>query len=793
VELDLDPNLSTDPVCGMRVDPAAARFHASHGGKEYHFCSRPCETKFEAAPARYLGNGAAREAMAAPAIACCDDPAPAQRAVRWSCPMHPEVVSDRPGACPKCGMPLEPELDSPEAADDAELSALRRRFVWGLALSAPVVATAMIGMAPESALGSLLHHQLSDGVLGWGQLALTTPVVFWIGRPFLASGFAGALRGRANMFTLIMLGVLAAWTYSVAALVAPGAFPPEARHAGSVMLYFEAAASIIVLVLLGQLLEARARSRAGEAIRGLLALRPAAAHRIAAGIEEDVPLERVHVGDELRVRPGEKIPVDGIVVSGGSPVDESAMTGEPIPVDKSPGERVTGGTLNTSGSLVMRAERVGRDTLLSRIVASVQEAQRSRAPIARLADRVTQWFVPAVLAVALGTCAVWWLWGPEPRVAHGVVNAAAVLIIACPCALGLATPMAIVVASGRAARSGIVVRDAAALERAERVDRLFVDKTGTLTEGKPRFLAAAAAPGAAEGELWEVAAAVEEASEHPIARAIVAAAREGGVAPRRASGFLAIIGAGAQAELDGAPARVGKANFAASGGADFTPLEGKIQEWRAAGGTVVHVSLGSRALGAIAVADRVKGTTREALARLSKLGIRVSMVTGDDARAARAVAAALGIEDVHANISPDKKSELVRAEQARGHVVAMAGDGINDAPALARADVGIAMGTGTDVAIESAPLTLVKGDLLGLVRLFELSRATLRVIRQNLFWAFFYNAAGVPIAAGLGVAIAWALGSPEPLRYLVSPVFAAAAMVLSDLFIVANSLRLRRM
>ncbi|HKE01212.1 MAG TPA: heavy metal translocating P-type ATPase [Planctomycetota bacterium] len=754
--------MARDPVCGMDVDPATTPHVVERAGERFHFCSAGCKRRFE---------GAA-------------DPAPsAATAARWTCPMHAEVVRDRPGACPICGMSLEPMLGGGAPPDERnpELDDFRRRLVVASALSAPIVVDEMVSMISGA----------PARLAGWIQLALATPVVFWAGWPFFQRGFAGVARGRLNMFTLIAIGVAASWLYSAAATIAPGAFPPELSH----HTYFETAVVITALVLLGQVLEIRARAGASRALRRLLELRPPIAHRVvsesplAPPREEDVPVESVHAGDLVRVRPGESVPIDGRIVEGESSVDESAVTGEATPVDKRANDRVTGGTLNTWGAFTLRVERTGADTVLARIVAAVEAAQRSRAPVARLADRVSAFFVPAVVAAAVLTFAGWWILGPEPRAAYAMANSIAVLIFACPCALGLATPTAIVVGAGRAAREGILIRDAEALERAEKVDLVVVDKTGTLTEGRPRLRSVAAAAGFAESDVLALAAAIEESSEHPIARAIVEGARDAKAPRRVARAFRSAPGGGVRAEIDGADVRVGNREFVE---ATVAALEEKARALADEGATVVFVGVGGRAAGFVAVADRIRPTTPAALGRLRLLGVEVEMATGDGERTARSVAASLGIERVRAGVSPIEKADLVAKAQREGRVVAFAGDGINDAPALARADVGLAMGTGTDVAKETAPITLVRGDLGAVSGALEVARATMRTIRQNLFWAFAYNVLGLPFAAGLGAAVALALGADRPLAWLVSPIWASVAMVLSSLLVVGNSLRLRR-
>jgi len=694
--------------------------------------------------------------------------------------MHPEIREPRPGSCPICGMALEAEMPTAGPEDDSELVDMRRRFVAAAILSVPLVALAMGSHVPGIA-GALP----SPRIRVWIELALASPVVLWAGLPFFARAWTSIVSRRLNMFTLIGLGVGVAYAYSLVAALAPGRFPDSFRgHEGEVGVYFEAAAVIVALVLLGQVLELRARHRTGAAIRALLGLAPKTARsRRADGTEEEVPLESVEVGDLLRVRPGEKIPVDGLVVEGTSAVDESMVTGEPIPVEKSAGDRVVGATVNGTGSFVMRAEKVGADTLLARIVGLVAEAQRSRAPIQRLADAVAAWFVPAVVAVALLTFFVWGLFGPEPRWTTALVNAVAVLIIACPCALGLATPVSIMVATGRGATAGVLFRDAAAIEALREVDTLLVDKTGTLTEGKPKLVAVEPAPGVDERELLRAAASLEAASEHPLAAAVVAGAAERGIRPVKVDAFRAIPGKGVTGRVDGSGWTLGNAGFLRETAVDLGTLAARADEMRSAGRTVMFAADGGKAAGLLAVEDPIKEATPEAIRTLREDGLRIVVVTGDARPTAEAVARRLGLDDVVAEVLPDAKADVVRRCQKDGGVVAMAGDGINDAPALAAADVGIAMGTGTDVAMESAAVTLVKGDLRAIARARHLSRATLRNIRQNLFFAFVYNALGVPIAAG-------ALYPFTGL--LLSPIFAAAAMSFSSVSVIANALRLRR-
>ncbi|HOA50062.1 MAG TPA: heavy metal translocating P-type ATPase [Novosphingobium sp.] len=754
-----------DPVCGMTVNPARSPHHLIHAGHAYHFCSAGCRTKFAADPARYL---------------TLQEPADAPEGAIWTCPMHPEVRQDHPGACPICGMALEPEMVSHDTGPSAELIDMTRRFRIGLALALPVFALEMGGH-----LFPLVHRLVPMSLSVWIQLALATPVALWAGWPFFERGWASLKSRNLNMFTLIAMGTGVAWLYSVVAVLAPGLFPPAFRDAhGNVAVYFEAAAVITVLVLLGQVLELRARERTSGAIRALLGLAPRTARRLLPdGAEEEVSLDLIAVGDRLRVRPGEKVPVDGTVLEGRSSLDESMVTGESMPVTKTASDNVIGGTLNQTGALVMAATRVGRDTMLARIVQMVAEAQRSRAPIQRMADRVSGWFVPAVLGVAVLAFAAWGLWGPEPRLAHGLIAAVAVLIIACPCALGLATPMSIMVGVGRGARLGVLIKNAEALERLEKVDTLVVDKTGTLTEGRPAVTAIVPAPGHAEPDLLRLAAAVERASEHPLALAIVAAAEQRGLAIAPVADFDSPTGRGAMGRVEGSRILLGNARFLTDQGVGTGALEPAAEELRASGATAIFIGIDGKAAGVIAVADPVKQTTPEALAALRAEGVRVVMLTGDNRTTAMAVAARLGITEVEAEVLPDQKSAIVARLRQQGRVVAMAGDGVNDAPALAAADVGIAMGTGTDVAIESAGVTLLKGDLTGIVRARRLSRATMRNIRQNLVFAFAYNAAGVPVAAGLLYPL---------FGILLSPMIAAAAMALSSVSVVTNALRLDR-
>ena len=763
-----------DPVCGMKTRPDGPHT-LTHDGTLYSFCGAGCKAKFAADPAKYLAR---------------PEPPPAgpKDTRTYTCPMHPEVRQVGPGACPICGMALEPvEVSLDEEGESAELIDMRRRLVVSAVLSLPLLVLAMSDMIPGRPLAELVPV----GVRRWVELVLAAPVVLWGGWPFLVRGVRSLAPLRPNMFTLIGLGVTAAFAWSVAALVAPDLFPAAAREHGEVPLYFEAAAVIVTLVLVGQVLELQARGRTSAALRSLLALAPRTARRIRGdgpeAADEDITLDQVQAGDRLRVRPGEKVPVDGVVLEGQSPVDESMVTGEPMPVDKRPGDPLIAGTVNGAGALVMRAERVGAETLLARIVQMVAEAQRSRAPIQRSADRAAAWFVPAVVAVAAGAFLLWLLVGPEPRLPHAVVSAVAVLIIACPCALGLATPMAIMVASGKAASAGVLFKNAEAIEVLREVDTLVVDKTGTLTEGKPALVAAEPLPssGVVERQLLLMAAAVEKASEHPLATAIVSGAAARGVAAPEAEGFETHTGLGVTARVRGHAVALGNRGLLEQVGVPAGEIDQLVQKAdarRAAGETVLYAAVDGHAAGIIAVADPIKESAAVAVEALRTEGVRVVMLTGDSAVTARAVAARLGIDQVVAEVLPTEKASAIEQLQEVGRRVAMAGDGINDAPALARADVGIAMGTGTDVAIESADVTLVRGDLRGIVRARRLSAAAMRNIRQNLVLAFVYNAAGVPIAAGL----------LYPLTgMLLSPMIAAAAMSLSSVSVIANALRLR--
>ena len=753
-----------DPVCGMAVDPHDARHRADHEGRPYHFCSAGCREKFMADPERYLGEVRPAE--------------PVPEGALYTCPMHPEIRQLGPGSCPICGMALEPLEVTAGAAPNPELADMTRRLWIGAVLTVPVVALEMGGHL--TGLHMLLGQQMSNFL----QFILATPVVLWAGWPFFVRSWQSLVSRNLNMFTLIAMGVGTAWIYSVVATGVPWAFPDTFRAAdGAVAVYFEAAAVITVLVLLGQVLELRARARTSGAIRALLDLAPRTARRIREdGSDEEVGLDQVMVGDRLRVRPGEKVPVDGAVLEGRSSLDESMVTGESMPVTKEVGDRLIGGTINQSGALVMGARQVGRDTMLARIVQMVSEAQRSRAPIQRLADQVSGWFVPAVIAVAGLAFASWSIWGPEPRFTFALVAAVSVLIIACPCALGLATPMSIMVGVGRGAQSGVLIRNAEALERMEKVDTIVVDKTGTLTEGRPKVTRIVTANGFAEDELLRLAASVERASEHPLAAAIVAAAGERGIDLAEVSDFDSPTGRGALGSVDGHGIVLGNAAFLESKSISVAGLASAADELRRDGATAIFAGIDGRAAGMLAISDPVRATTPEAVAALHADGIVIVMLTGDNRTTAEAVARRLGIDEVEAEVLPDQKSDVVRRLREAGKVVAMAGDGVNDAPALAAADVGIAMGSGTDVAIESAGVTLLKSDLMGIVHARRLSEATMRNIRQNLFFAFIYNAAGVPVAAGV---LYPAFG------LLLSPIIAAAAMSLSSVSVIANALRLR--
>ncbi len=856
----------TDPVCGMKVDPATSRHSHVYDGVTYYFCCDGCRTKFAAAPAKYLGGTAAAKtaaaamvqvrpaagrtdldhrhgagtdagaerpaeqaappphsghagqgghemhgahpvnrhaaAAAAASYTCPMDPevradapgacpkcgmaleaplaSPAPGAIEYVCPMHPEVVQDHPGSCPKCGMALEPRAAAAEEAPNPELADMTRRFWVSTALAVPLLLISMSDLLP----GHPLMRALGDGPFVWIQFLLATPVVLWGAKPFFERGWRSLVNRHLNMFTLISLGVGISYAYSIVAAIFPGLLPPTAADSsGMVPVYFESAAVIVALVLLGQVLELRARSDTAGAIRALLGLAPKTARRLGDdGAEEDVALSMVGVGDRLRVRPGERVPTDGVVVEGESAVDESMLTGEPIPVSKRVGDRVAGATVNASGGFVMRAERVGADTLLAQIVRMVADAQRSRAPIQRLADVVAGYFVPAVVLCAVLAFIGWFIVGPAPALAHAIVAAVAVLIIACPCALGLATPMSIMVGTGRGASVGVLMRDAQALELLEKVNTLVIDKTGTLTLGKPALTAAVALAPFDEAEMLRLAASVERSSEHPLGAAIVAGAAARGLKLSDAAEFRSLAGKGVSARVDGHAVLAGNAAMLGDNGIDPAELDARAEDLRREGNTVMFVAIDGRAAGLIGVADPVKENAAEALSALRAEGVRVVMLTGDSRVTAEAVARRLGIDEVHAGVLPQRKAEVVRELNEAGRVVAMAGDGINDAPALAAADVGIAMGTGTDVAMESAGVTLVRGDLRGIVRALRLSRATMRNIRQNLFFAFIYNSIGIPIAAG--VLYPW-------LGLMLSPMIASAAMSLSSVSVIANALRLR--
>jgi Cu+-exporting ATPase len=804
--------LVIDPVCGMSVEPESAAGSYEHEGKTYYFCSRGCLEKFRAEPARFLN-----QPESAPATGIGPAPQSVAYAVEeYTCPMHPEVRKEGPGTCPKCGMALEPVMIKalatkteytcpmhPEivrsepgfcpicgmaleprtvAGDEAneELIDMTRRFKAGLILTVPLLLVAMSDLIP----GQPLQHAVSVRILKYIQFALATPVVLWAGWPFFVRGWASIVNRSLNMFTLIAIGTGVAYLYSVVATLLPNIFPISFRgHGGEVGVYFEVSAAIIVLVLLGQVLELRARSRTGSAIKALLGLAPKTARILRDdGSEEEISLDAIKPGDRLRVRPGEKVPVDGVVLEGASSVDESMITGEPIPVEKGPDDRVTGGTVNGTGGFIMRAERVGSETLLAQIVRMVGEAQRSRAPIQRLADVVSSYFVPSVVVISVITFIVWGLFGPEPRLAYALVNAIAVLIIACPCALGLATPMSIMVATGRGATAGVLIKNAEALELMEKVDTIVVDKTGTLTEGKPRLTSVVPLTDISEAELLGLAASVERGSEHPLAEAIVTGARERGLELVEGREFNSITGKGVVGKVNGRSVALGNAKLFEHLGMDARAAVERADTMRKEGETVMLVAVDGRLAGLIGVADPIKESTPQAIRALHEDGIRIVMLTGDNRTTAEAVARRLGIDEVVADVLPEQKIEVVKRLQKEGRMVAMAGDGVNDAPALAQSHVGIAMGTGTDVAIESAGVTLVKGDLRGIVRARRLSRTTMRNIRQNLFFAFIYNAAGVPIAAGVLYPV---------LGLLLSPMIASAAMSFSSVSVIGNALRLR--
>ena len=756
---------TTDPVCGMMVDPATTPHIATHSGKHHYFCSAGCLAKFEADPDLY----AAKSEPTA---------ADAPEGAIWTCPMHPEIQRPGPGSCPICGMALEPVMPTASGGPSEEYRDMRRRFWIGLLLALPVVALEMGGHLTG------LHQYVGRQTNNWVQMLLATPVVLWAGWPFFERAWLSIRNKSLNMFTLIAMGTGVAWGYSMIAAILPQIFPAAFRAAdGSVAVYFEAAAVITVLVLLGQVLELRARETTSGAIRALLDLTPKLARRVRSdGSDEEVALEEVAVGDMLRIRPGEKVPVDGIVVEGRGTVDESMVTGESMPVTKAAGAALIGGTINQTGGLLMRSEKVGRDTMLARIVQMVADAQRSRAPIQRLADTVSGWFVPGVIVVAIVAFVVWSLLGPAPAMAYGLIAAVSVLIIACPCALGLATPMSIMVGVGRGAEAGVLIKNAEALERMEKVDTLVVDKTGTLTEGRPSVVAIEVAGGFEEQDLLRIAASLERSSEHPLAAAIVKAAEDRGLALVEPSGADQPVGKGIVGVVDDKAIVLGNASFLEEYDVDLGALTEAADRLRTDGATAIYIAVNGKAAGVIAIADPVKETTGDALAALREAGIKVIMLTGDNRVTAEAIARRLGIDNVEADVLPDQKSAVVQRLREEGRIVAMAGDGVNDAPALAAADVGIAMGSGTDVAIESAGVTLLRGDLLGIVRARHLSHATMANIRQNLFFAFAYNVAGIPVAAGVLYPI---------FGLLLSPVIAAAAMALSSVSVIANSLRLR--
>ncbi|ABE65189.1 Copper-translocating P-type ATPase (plasmid) [Nitrobacter hamburgensis X14] len=753
-----------DPVCGMTVDPATSKHRFDYHGRTYHFCSAGCRTKFAAAPATYLDKSKAAQ--------------PVPEGTIYTCPMHPEIRQIGPGSCPICGMALEPEVATLDAAPNPELADMTRRFWIGLVFALPAVVLEMGGHLVGG------HGWVDQTLSNWIQLVSATPVVIWAGWPFFVRGWQSLVTRNLNMFTLIAMGTGVAYVYSLVATVVPQVFPPAFRgHDGAVAVYFEAAAVITVLVLLGQVLELRAREATSGAIKALLDLAPKTARLVAEdGTDHEVPLDGLNVGDRLRVRPGEKIPVDGVILEGRSSVDESLVTGESMPVTKENGAKVIAGTLNQSGSFVMQAEKVGRDTVLSQIVQMVAQAQRSRAPIQRLADQVAGWFVPTVIAAALVAFVVWALVGPEPRLAFGLVAAVSVLIIACPCALGLATPMSIMVGVGRGAQVGVLIKNAEALERMEKIDTLVVDKTGTLTEGKPKVVSIVTSPSFGEDDLLRFAASVERASEHPLADAIVRAAKERDLTLANVEEFDSPTGKGVTGKVEGKNILLGNVGYLQSLGVETRSMEPQAEALRGDGATVINIAVDGKLAGLFAIADPIKRSTPDALKALAADGIKVIMLTGDNRTTANAVAKRLGISEVEAEILPDQKSAVVSKLQKAGRIVAMAGDGVNDAPALAAAEVGIAMGTGTDVAMESAGITLLNGDLGGIVRARRLSEATMSNIRQNLFFAFIYNAAGIPIAAGVLYPV---------FGLLLSPIIAAAAMALSSVSVVGNALRLR--
>ncbi len=799
-----ESSTATDPVCGMAVDPNNAAGKSSFGGSTYYFCNPSCKTKFDADPQRYAQPDAKREMPAQTSASQAEYTCPMHPEVRqkgpgicpkcgmglepvsgaaatkveYTCPMHPEVVSDHPGTCPKCGMALEPRTVQLEESPNAELIDMTRRFWVGVVLGLPVFLLAMSDMLPNNPL-----HRYAE-TLNWVQLLLSTPVVFWCGWPFFHRAFLSVRNASPNMFTLIALGVGSAYIYSFFATAFPSWFPAGFRSEhGMVMPYFDTAVVVTVLILLGQVLEQKARSQTSGAIRKLLGLAPKTARLVQDdGTETEIPLSDVQPGQRLRIKPGEKIPVDGVVVEGTTSVDESMISGEPIPVEKEPGSKVIGATINGTGSLLIRAEKVGADTLLAQIVKMVGEAQRSRAPIERVVDQVSRYFVPGVIAISVVTFIVWSIWGSEPKLAHGLINAVSVLIIACPCALGLATPMSIMVGVGRGAENGILVKNAEALEVFERADTLVVDKTGTLTEGKPHLIAVEPSGDTSEDELLGLAAALEKGSEHPLAEAIVKGAEERKLMLGTATDFRSLTGKGVTGRVSGKQVALGNITLMKELRVDLGGDEAKAEQMRDKGQTVMYVAVDGRFAGLVTVADRIKPTAREAIKQLHDDGLRIIMLSGDSRKTAEAVARELNIDDVIAEVLPDQKSSVVKKLQQEGHIVAMAGDGINDAPALAQAHIGIAMGTGTDVAIESADVTLLKGDLRGIVQARRLSRATMSNIRQNLFLAFVYNVASVPVAAGVLYPF---------FGILISPIWASVAMTLSSLSVVGNAIRLR--
>lgn len=758
-------NKVKDPVCGMMVDPAAGKPHMIYKGHEYHFCSDSCHGKFKADPEKYL----TAQSAAAPAI----------KGAQYTCPMHPEIIRDEPGSCPICGMALEPVMPSLDDGPNPELVDFTRRFWVSAICSIPLL---IVTMGPM--LGLPNREWIGEQRTVWLEFILATPVVLWAALPFFKRGVDSFKNRSPNMWTLIMIGVGAAYLYSVVAILFPDMFPHSFRgHGGSVPVYFEAAAVIVTLVFLGQVLELRARERTGSAIRALLDLAPKTARRIAAdGNEADVPLDEVQAGDKLRIRPGDSVPVDGIVVEGRSSVDEAMITGEPVPVEKTEGDKVIGGTVNKNGSLVMQAEKIGAETMLSQIVDMVAKAQRSRAPIQGLADRISFYFVPMVIVIAILSFIGWALWGPEPSMIYAIVAAVSVLIIACPCALGLATPMSIMTATGRGAQAGVLIKDAEALERMAKVDTLIVDKTGTLTEGRPKLTDVVAVSGIDDNTLLQLAASLEKGSEHPLAEAIVAGAEAKGLKTDNVDAFEAITGKGVAGTVKGRAVALGNPAMMQDMGLDITSIQAQADTLRAEGKTAMFVAVDNKLAGLVAVADPIKETAAEAIRTLHARGLKIIMATGDNERTARAVAAKLGLDDVRADVLPEDKKALVDELHKQGKKVAMAGDGVNDAPALAAADVGIAMGTGADVAVESAGITLLKGDLTGIARAHHLAEATIRNIKENLFFAFVYNALGIPVAAGLLYPFTGTL---------LSPMIAAAAMSLSSVSVIANSLRLR--